>query len=280
MFEELVETQPQSSSGTNRKGYFIVSSIVLCVSLTAALIFSLFAVDLNLDMNDMDMVELVAPVDTTPPEKLPEPETAPREQPKSNPGLAAAPAMTTRQSAVARIDETPREAPTAISTAQSSAKARPADGFFTVGKFDVDGTPNGVSGRETSGNGTGNGIGLGDGTIVAKVEDDSVPPPPVKKDPPAPEKRTLVSLGIVNGRATSLPKPDLPVAAKRANVLGTVSVQVTIDEKGNVISASAVSGNILLRAASESAAKSAKFTPTLLSGSPTKATGIINYNFS
>lgn len=279
MFDELVETHPHRSSGTNRKSYFLVSGAVLFFGLTGALIFSLFAVDLNLDMNDMDMVELVAPVDTTPPEKLPEPETAPKEQPKTQPGPAAAPRATVRQAMVASLDESPREAPTAVSTVQNSEKARPANGYVQIGKFDADGSPDGVVGRGPGGNGTGDGNGgLGDGTTVAKVETNDEPPPPAKKDPPV--KPLVLSMGVVNGKATSLPKPNIPAAAKTANAAGTVSVQVMIDEKGNVISANAVSGNILLRSASESAAKSAKFSPTLLSGYPTKVSGIINYHFS
>ena len=282
MFEELVETQPKSSSGTNRRNYFLVSSAVLFLSLTGALIFSLFAVDLNLDMNDLDMVVLVAPVDTAMPEKLPEIETAPKPQAKPQPGPAAAPRLTTRQSIVASVNESPREAPTSVSTVQNTSKARPADGFVQVGKFDVDGTPDGIAGRGPSGNGSGDGLGgLGDGTAVAKVEENAdVPPPPARKEVPVAKKPLILSMGVINGKATSLPLPAISAAAKTANAAGTVSVHVLIDENGNVISANAVSGNILLRNASEIAAKIAKFSPTLLSGEPTKVSGIINYHFS
>jgi protein TonB len=54
---------------------------------------------------------------------------------------------------------------------------------------------------------------------------------------------------------------------------------VTIDESGNVISASAVSGHPLLRAAAVAAARSSKFSPTMLSGQAVKVTGVIVYNF-
>jgi hypothetical protein len=47
-----------------------------------------------------------------------------------------------------------------------------------------------------------------------------------------------------------------------------------------VISASAVSGNELLRQASEAAAKQAKFNPALIEGEKVKASGFINYHFS
>jgi protein TonB len=60
---------------------------------------------------------------------------------------------------------------------------------------------------------------------------------------------------------------------------GTVVVQVTVDENGNVISAHAVSGHPLLQAASVAAARGAKFSPTRLSGEPVKVNGVITYNF-
>lgn len=89
-----------------------------------------------------------------------------------------------------------------------------------------------------------------------------------------------VSGGVLNGKAVELPKPAYPSAAKAVRASGAVNVQVTVDESGEVISASAVSGHALLRAAAESAARAAKFNPTLLSGKAVKVTGIIVYNFA
>jgi len=87
------------------------------------------------------------------------------------------------------------------------------------------------------------------------------------------------SVGILNGKALSLPKPEYPAAAKAVRAEGTVSVQVTIDEHGNVISAAAVSGHPLLRSAAESAARLATFAPTTLSGTAVRVSGILTYNF-
>lgn len=89
-----------------------------------------------------------------------------------------------------------------------------------------------------------------------------------------------VSGGVINGRATNLPKPDFPAAARAVKAFGTVSVQVLIDENGDVISAQAVSGHPLLRQSAEAAAKSAKFAPTLISGKVVKISGVIFYNFA
>lgn len=88
-----------------------------------------------------------------------------------------------------------------------------------------------------------------------------------------------ISGGVLNGKATDLPKPAYPAAAKAVKASGAVNVQVTLNEKGEVISANAVSGHPLLRAAATQAARQAKFSPTLLSGKPVKVTGIIVYNF-
>lgn len=89
-----------------------------------------------------------------------------------------------------------------------------------------------------------------------------------------------ISGGVLNGKAISLPQPPYPPAARAVKASGAVSVQVTVDEDGNVESASAMSGHPLLRAAAVQAARQAKFRPTLLSGQPVKVTGVVTYNFS
>lgn len=90
---------------------------------------------------------------------------------------------------------------------------------------------------------------------------------------------TPISGGVLNTRATSLPTPTYPAIAKAARASGQVTVQVMIDESGNVISATAVGGHPLLQAAAVEAARQAKFIPTKLSGKPVKVAGAIVYNF-
>lgn len=94
-----------------------------------------------------------------------------------------------------------------------------------------------------------------------------------------PTKPKTISGGVLNGKAISLPKPPYPAAAAAVRASGVVSVQVLINEEGNVVSANAVSGHPLLRAAATQAAQEAKFSPTLLMGNPVKVSGIITYNF-
>lgn len=104
----------------------------------------------------------------------------------------------------------------------------------------------------------------------------SEPPPPAPRpsNPKAP-----ISGGVLNGRAIRLVQPPYPQIAKSAHASGQVTVRITIDEDGNVISASAVSGHPLLQAASVAAARASKFTPTKLGGQPVKVTGVVIYNF-
>jgi TonB family protein len=110
------------------------------------------------------------------------------------------------------------------------------------------------------------------------------PPPPLSSEKVDSETKTstaskTISGGVLNDKAISLPKPSYPPIARAAKASGTVVVAVTVDENGDVISAHAVSGHPLLQAGAVAAARSAKFSPTKLSGQPVRVTGIITYNF-
>jgi TonB family protein len=101
-----------------------------------------------------------------------------------------------------------------------------------------------------------------------------------KADEPLEANGKAISGGVLNSRAVQLPIPDYPAAAAAVGAEGSVNVQVTVDEAGNVISAQAVSGHPLLQSAAVAAAREAKFAPTRLSGAPVKVTGVIVYNFT
>ncbi|HEX8688025.1 MAG TPA: energy transducer TonB [Pyrinomonadaceae bacterium] len=103
--------------------------------------------------------------------------------------------------------------------------------------------------------------------------------PPANPSPDALKMARVVTGGVLNGKAIRKPRPDYPITAKRARAQGTVVVQLTVDEEGNVVSAMAVSGHTLLRGAAEDAARHAKFSPTLLCGKPVQVTGVVTYNF-
>jgi TonB family protein len=113
-----------------------------------------------------------------------------------------------------------------------------------------------------------------------------VPPPPPIRTPPGVNQNTAtkvprapISGGILNGKAIRLVQPPYPAIAKAAHASGQVTVRVIVDENGNVISATPVSGHPLLQASAVAAARASKFSPTILSGQPVKVTGILIYNF-
>ncbi|MDQ6786167.1 MAG: energy transducer TonB [Acidobacteriota bacterium] len=101
----------------------------------------------------------------------------------------------------------------------------------------------------------------------------------VSAESPSSQTAKIISAGVLNGKVLKFVQPEYPPAAKAVKAGGAVSVQVTFDEQGKVISAKAVSGHPLLRAASEQAARKCEFAPVLLQGVPVKVTGIITYNF-
>lgn len=91
---------------------------------------------------------------------------------------------------------------------------------------------------------------------------------------------TMVSQGgVLNANALYLPKPKYPEQAKAEALRGVVNVQVVIDERGNVISAIAVTGYELLREQAVKAARKARFKKMLIDCKRRKYTGIIVYNF-
>lgn len=85
----------------------------------------------------------------------------------------------------------------------------------------------------------------------------------------------------LNGMAIRKPEPVYPLEARKARVSGTVTVTVNTDEAGKVFSASAISGNYLLRQAAVVAAQHAQFLPTYdLNGQARKITYLITYEFA
>ena len=166
----------------------------------------------------------------------------------------------------------PQEVPTSNSLGVIVGSANVNPNPMTVG-------PVGVAGGTGAG---GSGVGMRrEMAIVApNVVADEPPPPPMPQPTPAPRPLAVVSGGILNGKAISKPQPAYPPVAKAARAQGTVVLQVTLDEAGRVISAQAVSGHPLLRQAALGAARRARFSPTLLSGQPTKVTGLVTYNFT
>jgi TonB family protein len=97
--------------------------------------------------------------------------------------------------------------------------------------------------------------------------------------PRAAASSTVVSGGILNGKAVSKSAPEYPAIAKQARAEGRVVVRVLVDEHGGISSASAESGHPLLQQAAVNAVREWRFSPTLLSGQPVKVSGLVTVNF-
>ncbi|HSB10311.1 MAG TPA: TonB family protein [Blastocatellia bacterium] len=100
---------------------------------------------------------------------------------------------------------------------------------------------------------------------------------PAPVEPPA--KPSRVSEGVVLGGAIRKVEPGYPAGARVARQSGTVRVEVSIDERGNVTSARALSGPSLFQNTAVMAARGWKFKPSTIGGAPVKTTTVIVFNF-
>ncbi|HYG09856.1 MAG TPA: TonB family protein [Pyrinomonadaceae bacterium] len=121
-------------------------------------------------------------------------------------------------------------------------------------------------------------------TMTPPAAVDPTPKPALLDEPwpihrPTGVPRAPISGGVLNERAISKPAPEYPAIARAARAEGTVTVQVTFDEEGKVISARAAGGHPLLQQAAVKAAYKARFSPVRLSGQPVKVNGVLTYNF-
>ena len=271
MFEKLVESNGSGADQKSRRTCFLTSSVIVGILFLSAVVISIYAADFGLGKDGLELTEMIAPADMAAAKVEPP-------KPRVQTSIARDQGITpTRTVNMARVDEA-TFVPTTTSAVRNTEVARPI-GSFQYGKIDTDPTGLSSSGRDETGpNGTGPGTGL---TGTLPVAENNMPePPPFVKVPVVVKKPVIQSLGVINGKATNLPTPPYPAAAKAVGAAGKVSVQVLIDETGKVASAHAVSGHPLLTDAAVRAARGATFSPTYLSKVPVKVTGVIVYNFT
>ena len=277
MLENLVESKNNSRSVRKLYGFLFSTFLVVATILVSATVWSLFAKDFVMGNDDMSLSALITPIPVA--DDIPKPDPVkPKQQ---NEPQKAKNEMIVRNSNMERTDES-RIPPDKVSTAPNTQKARP-NAPFVVNKNAVEsnGSFTGDNGRKNS---IGDEIGFKNSDnqliVIENTKPDIPKPPPIKKAEEKPKVSSINTGGVLNGKATSLPKPPYPPAAKAVGASGAVNVQITIDEQGNVISAKAVSGHPLLRDAAERAARSARFSPTYLSKVAVKVNGLIVYNFT
>ncbi|HKX82998.1 MAG TPA: energy transducer TonB [Pyrinomonadaceae bacterium] len=261
MFDKFIESGAEADQNS-RRGYFLVSTIAIGILFVTGVIASIYAQDIALGTDEFELSSIIAPVPEVP--EPPQPEHA---QPQSQ--RTDRMTLPTRVMNIARVDEV-QPIPDTPSVVPNTYLSRPPGDFVrdTIDRFGS-GAPS--TDRPV---GSGHADSTGSKPIESTVvEPDRAPPPVIR--PKAP-----VSKGVVNGLAIDLPKPLFTKMAQSVGAGGDVTVQVLIDERGNVVSAKALRGHPLLLQESERAAKRARFKPTLLSDVPVKVTGVITYRFS
>lgn len=113
------------------------------------------------------------------------------------------------------------------------------------------------------------------GGMTAGVPEHSTGAAPAPAMPAEPHRASVT----VPGEALRKVQPTYPLSARSARQGGAVSVEIVINENGDVVSARAISGSDLLKSAAVSAAKAWKFKPSTRDGKPVKSTSMITFNF-
>lgn len=275
MLNQLIESKNHQEEAKRRSGFLVGTLGILVAVLVSGWTYSLFAKSFGMGTGEFEAANLVAPLAVTEEAPPPKIEIKQEKSPTADSGKIILKDL---------YDDV------------SSAKVPPKDmrgekDVVSANKFNLKDVELGdynqipaQTGRTTSGSSDGCGLCNNDADNKSRTEEDEKAPEVVDKPTPKPtvepkKNPPTVSLGVINGKASNLAKPLFPPAARQMGISGAVNVQVTIDEKGNVISAAVVSGHPLLRSVALSAAKQSKFTPTLLSNQPVKVTGVIVYNF-
>lgn len=87
------------------------------------------------------------------------------------------------------------------------------------------------------------------------------------------------NFGALNRFASRLAIPGYPSVERQRATEGLVTVEVSLDEEGKILSAKAISGPRGLRQAAEDAVRKSKFNPVRIGDKAVKANGFINFNF-
>lgn len=89
----------------------------------------------------------------------------------------------------------------------------------------------------------------------------------------------FVAVGALNPYASRLVTPTYSQIDRRMGYQGKVTVQISLDEEGKVVSLTTADGPRTLRAAAEDAVRRSKFNPVTVDGKGVKAAGFITFNF-
>lgn len=106
-------------------------------------------------------------------------------------------------------------------------------------------------------------------------------PKPIVNVPSVPVAAgSTIEVGPLLSYATKQSPPVYPNAARSARQVGTVKVEVMVNENGEVAKVEKTTGPMMLQNAAKDAILKWKFRPFVRDGQPVKATGFVSFNFS
>jgi protein TonB len=267
MFDTLVESGSHTDDLARKGSFFLGTMVLYLVVLSAVAVIGIYWYNDAIPDPSLELLTLVAPAPMAQEEQV-----KPKEEPKPASEPKTAVVTRTEISVIAPVVKSQE-----VASEKTKEVARDMSKFINKGDVDA-GVSTAAPPVDTGfAKGTAREGSNSAGPAVGDAGD--APPPPPPAPTPVPKPKTIVSGGVLNGKAISKPQPAYPPIAKAARASGTVTVQIVVDESGRVISASAVSGHPLLQQAAVAAARQARFSPTLLSGQPVKVSGVITYNF-
>ena len=263
MFNNLIESSSHAQEFKRRGSFLLFTTVTYALLLLITGVVSIYAYDAHLGQQNLDLeVTLLTP------EMLPVEPERPTVAPaagSNTPSHSNEPSDVRRQP-TAPVD-IPELTPDKISSAPNP-NLPVRDVRWKIGDTDSNFQPDGP-GSSSKGRGSRTGA-----AVQVNIPDE----PPAAVPTQTPVKILRIST-VINNKAISLPKPNYPALAKQIRLQGIVNVQVLIDERGNVISAKAVSGHPLLIPEAQRAAFQAKFSPASVGEQPVKVSGVISYNF-
>jgi len=218
---------------------WVVSLIVHVAILGVLVILPLFFTS-ALDMQNMNLTFLAAPITPAAPPPPPLTSTAPRVVKNVPthvyvPGKLTAPSFIPKKVAIKTADAVPEGA--------------------------ITGVPGGIPGGQIG--------GVLGGVLDGSLRSEPAPVAPVAPVVKGPKAPVRVGGVVKAPRLLYGPAPVYPALAKMSRISGVVVIEAIIDEHGNVTSMHALSGQPLLIPAALAAVAKRKYQPTVLDGEPT-----------
>ena len=108
------------------------------------------------------------------------------------------------------------------------------------------------------------------GGVPAIVLPPPPPPPPEARVSPPPEPptppRVQVSADLQEAKLLKMIRPEYPLVAKMAHIIGTVRLRAIIDANGRIAQLNVIEGHPILAASARAAAEKWRYRPTFLNG--------------